>query len=85
MTWLERHDDSANMHRFYAIEVTRDLFGAWLVVRRWGRVGRGGGQCRVQSFDDPAQAEQVCRKLATAKLRRGYAQAPARGNCEGKP
>ena len=41
MTWLERHDDEINLHRFYATEISRDLFGTWLLTRRWGRVGRG--------------------------------------------
>ncbi|MFC6689384.1 WGR domain-containing protein [Jhaorihella thermophila] len=73
MIWLERHDAGANMHRFYAIEITRDLFGTWLLVRRWGRIGRGGGQSLVESYPDRAQAEQARRKLAATKLRRGYA------------
>lgn len=73
MIWLERHDDDLNMHRFYALELTRDLFGQYLLTRRWGRVGRGGGQFRVAAFDTKSMAEEVAEKLRLAKQKRGYA------------
>ena len=73
MIWLERHDDDLNMHRFYALELTRDLFGQYLLTRRWGRVGRGAGQFRVAAFDSKSMAEEVIEKLRLAKQKRGYA------------
>lgn len=76
MTWLERHDDAENIHRFCALDVNRDLFGDWLLIRRWGRVsriGQKGGQSRVQVFASYADAIAAGQKLTRSKTRRGYA------------
>lgn len=72
MTWLERHDDEINLHRFYATEISRDLFGTWLLTRRWGRVGRGGGQALVQSFRAARDALAAEADVIGRKRRRGY-------------
>lgn len=72
MTWLERHDDAGNIHRFYTLDISRDLFGHWVLTRRWGRVGRSGGQCLVQAFDTRDDAVDAEQKLARTKMRRGY-------------
>lgn len=42
---LEAHEDSTNCHRAYTIEVGQDLFGAFVIAVRYGRVGARG---RVQ-------------------------------------
>ena len=36
---LYRIDASRNMRRYYRLDVQPDLFGLWLLVREWGRVG----------------------------------------------
>lgn len=74
MIWMERHDDADNIHRFYALDITRDLFGRWLLIRRWGRIGRrGNGQHLVQSFETRAAARAALQDLTRTKSRRGYA------------
>ena len=35
---LYRTDPSRNMARFYHLDIERDLFGFWCVVREWGSV-----------------------------------------------
>jgi predicted DNA-binding WGR domain protein len=30
------------MRRFYGLDVQRDVFGQWCLIREWGRIGRGG-------------------------------------------
>lgn len=30
------------MRRFYVMDVQPDLFGQWLVIREWGRIGSPG-------------------------------------------
>ena len=40
--YLERREPARNLQRFYAITVTRTLFGAWAMVREWGRIGQPG-------------------------------------------
>jgi predicted DNA-binding WGR domain protein len=39
---LERREPARNIQRFYAISVTRTLFGSWAMVREWGRIGQPG-------------------------------------------
>ena len=40
--YLERREPARNRLRFYAILVTPTLFGAWALVREWGRIGQPG-------------------------------------------
>ena len=56
MIYLERHSDSDNLHRFYAMTIRRDLFGIWVLDRTWGRVGSRGGQSLVESYETESEA-----------------------------
>ena len=40
--YLERREPARNIQRFYAIIITPTLFGAWAMVREWGRIGQPG-------------------------------------------
>ena len=68
---LERRDLARNMMRFYALLVTRGLFGEWGLLRVWGRVGEQG-QMRTKWFKTQEEAEAALRKLERSKRRRGY-------------
>ena len=72
MMYLERHIVEENVHRFYAIDINRDLFGHWLLVRRWGRAGRKGGQSLTMSFETLSDAVSEQSTLQKTKLKRGY-------------
>ncbi len=37
---LTRRDPAHNLYRYYRLEVQRDLFGAWCLIREWGRIGQ---------------------------------------------
>jgi predicted DNA-binding WGR domain protein len=67
-----RSDDERNMHRYYRLDVRRDLFGAWCFIREWGRIG-SAGQVRTAPFPTPAEAQAALDKQRRAKERRGYA------------
>jgi predicted DNA-binding WGR domain protein len=41
---LHKHDSKRNQHRFYALQITPNLFGAWSLIRSWGRIGTPGQQ-----------------------------------------
>ena len=66
-----RTDPARNMRRFYRLEIERDLFGAWCVVREWGRVGQAG-QVRSSPFPALSDAEAALARQQRAKERRGY-------------
>ena len=63
---LRAIDRARNIARGYAIELSADLFGSFIVETRWGRIG-GRGQSKRVSFD---QIEQARRHMAAALKRR---------------
>ena len=73
---LHRVDPSRNVRRFYRLGVEPDLFGFWLLLCEWGRIGRSG-QMRVVSFATLDEAYLALHRQRRAKERRGYA------DCEG--
>lgn len=73
---LHRIDPSRNMRRFYRLDVQPDLFGLWLLMREWGRIGRPG-QTRIMSFVSKDEAQDALQNQRRAKEKRGYK------DCEG--
>ncbi len=76
---LRRIDPSRNMRRFYTIAIQPTLFGGASVIRNWGRIGTNG-QSKMETFDQPEQAEGAFSRLARTKRRRGYGEAGVNGN-----
>lgn len=74
-------DPDRNIRRRYAICVTPDLFGAYIVETSWGRIGTRG-RCKRLSFPDRAGAERhvaaILRRRGTAVNRIGVPYRPAR-------
>ncbi len=70
---LHRIDDSKNMARFYAMEVSPTLFGETCVTRNWGRIGTRG-RTRLDTFATTSEAEAAMLRLQIKKSRRGYRQ-----------
>lgn len=71
MTLLHRVCPEQNMARFYALSLERSLFGEFVVIRLWGRIGRRG-RSKVECFQAEPDAEQRLQKIADSKRRRGY-------------
>jgi len=69
---LHRIDAAQNMHRFYRIDIERDLFGGVLLTKTWGRIGARGRVMAVH-YDGEAHALDALQKQAARKRRRGYA------------
>lgn len=69
---LTRADPARRMARFYRLDVQPDLFGAWCLVREWGRIGRAG-RVRFDPYPTAAEAEAALARQRAAKMRRGYA------------
>jgi predicted DNA-binding WGR domain protein len=59
------------MHRFYAMHLAPLLFGEWVLVAEWGRIG-SPGTVRQQVFETPELAQVALTKRQSAKIRRGY-------------
>ena len=60
-----------NKRRFYALSVQPTLFGEWVLVREWGRIGRPG-RLRLDHHRSAGLALDALRELARLKARRGY-------------
>jgi predicted DNA-binding WGR domain protein len=69
---LYRIAPDKHMHRYYRMDVQPDLFGAWCLMREWGRIG-STGQTRSVPFPTPQEAEAALERQRIAKERRGYA------------
>ncbi|MGA9866556.1 MAG: WGR domain-containing protein, partial [Acetobacteraceae bacterium] len=83
---LEARAPARRCHRAYEIVGGQDLFGAWLVEMRYGRIG-SLGQSRTRSFGDVDEAVALVaaclRKRATAPRRIGVAYRLRRAVCGG--
>ena len=61
----------ANRHRFYLLRTLPTLFGDWILLREWGRIGSPGRvRCDLHETEDEAMSALI--KLAHRKYRRGY-------------
>ncbi len=69
--YMQRVDPTKNMSRFYALDIERNLFGEWSLVRRWGRIGSRGREV-IQSFVRHDEAVRAAENWCEKKIRRGY-------------
>ena len=68
---LERREPARNRQRFYAITVTRTLFGGWAMVREWGRIGQPS-TVRETGFETEDEAWAAGEQSRERKEKRGY-------------
>ena len=69
-----RADPTKNMRRFHRLDARPDLFGAWRLIREWGRIGRAG-QVRTIPYDTAGEAHEALVAQRWMKERRGYCAA----------
>jgi predicted DNA-binding WGR domain protein len=72
LVYLEKHEHSKNLHRFYRVLIEADLFGKWVLTREWGRVGQGGGHIVVKEYENLEDARQDMEQKVQEKVKRGY-------------
>ncbi|OUS06232.1 hypothetical protein A9Q96_09600 [Rhodobacterales bacterium 52_120_T64] len=68
---MKRVDPEINMDRFYCVELTKDLFGVYGILRQRGRSGSWGHRLRV-AYKTELEAQCAFSKLVKGKLTRGY-------------
>ena len=69
--YLEKRIPARNQKRFYTITVTPTLFGAWALVREWGRIGQPG-TVREMGFETEGEAWAAGEQWRRRKERRGH-------------
>ena|SRR5947209_18120411 len=60
-----------NRYRSYTLALTRDLFGSWVVIRSWGRIGKPKRSV-THVFDEELEAEALAKQIARRRLLHGY-------------
>lgn len=58
---LEACDPSRNILRSWQVAVGRDLFGQWVAIRAWGRIGHAG-QSQQVAVAGPREAMRLARR-----------------------
>lgn len=66
--------NAITMHRFYRLDVQRDLFWQWCLIREWGSLGRAG-QTRIAAFPTQVEAQVAIDRQRQVKARRGRCEA----------
>jgi len=74
---LTRIRPEKNERRFYAVDVSRDMFGQISVSRNWGRIGTSGRQ-RYDPYPNIRAAQQALDVIANSKWKRGYVHVECR-------
>ncbi|MBY0362339.1 MAG: WGR domain-containing protein [Phreatobacter sp.] len=69
--YLTRRDPGRNISRFYRMLIVPTLFGEWVLLREWGRIG-SGGTVRADPFPNAGAALLAMQSLVRAKHSRGY-------------
>ena len=69
---LTHSTPDANRHRFYLMRTLPTLFGEWVLLREWGRIG-SPGRVHRDRHQTEGEAVSALAKLAQQKHRRGYA------------
>jgi predicted DNA-binding WGR domain protein len=68
---LTRLNVSENMHRFYVLQLGLTLFGEWVLLAEWGRIG-SPGRVKEEAFPFLGHVQAALSKRLSAKIRRGY-------------
>jgi len=63
---MEARDPAQNRFRRWELEAAEDLFGAWIVRVRFGRIG-STGRSFARSFTDPVAAGRYVRAALTRR------------------
>ncbi len=70
---LRRIDPDRNMKRYYCLSVQPTLFGEWVLLREWGRIGSAGRVVSTRYAAEHQAAAALAAQLK-AKRRHGYMQ-----------
>jgi predicted DNA-binding WGR domain protein len=58
--------------RYYQVDLCQDLWGQWVVVKRWGRRGTALGQTRRVPCGSHADALNLLARIQRRRRQRGY-------------
>jgi len=71
LCYLTKINAEKNQRRFYSLHLAPDLFGGWVLVREWGRLG-SGGTVRHDPFTTEQKAQLALDRIRESKVKTGY-------------
>jgi predicted DNA-binding WGR domain protein len=74
---LTRIRPEKNERRFYAVDISQDMFGQISVSRNWGRIGTSG-RLRYDPYPNIRAAQQALDVITKSKRKRGYVHVECR-------
>ena len=69
-SWQRR--DWRKATRRYSCELRQNLFGEWIVLRRWGRVSAAKGQSIEHPCESYEQGLEILNAIEQRRSQRGY-------------
>lgn len=57
---------------YFAVRLSQDLFGDWIVTRTWGNLDNNLGGCRHNTLASEAQAQALIEQICRRQDRKGY-------------
>lgn len=69
--YLTRDVENPALARFYRMLLVPTLFGEWVLLREWGRVG-ASGTVRADTFANAGAALLALQAITREKMKRGY-------------
>ncbi|GAA6164885.1 hypothetical protein NBRC116590_25890 [Pelagimonas sp. KU-00592-HH] len=72
---LEKFNHTKRQKRYYALRVTKTLFGDWCLEREWGPIGKTGQKERTY-LPEFSEAQKEAERQKALKLEKGYAVIP---------
>ena len=68
----EKVDPESGQRRFFSVELRQDLWGDWLFIKAWGRIGQKPSRVVVVPVSAPGEALELVGNVAKTRRQHGY-------------
>jgi predicted DNA-binding WGR domain protein len=72
----EKVDLESGQRRFYTAELRQDLWGDWLFIKAWGRIGQKPSRVVIVPLTDQRAARVLVDDVAKIRRQHGYEEKP---------
>ncbi|OFA15477.1 hypothetical protein A4U49_12470 [Acidithiobacillus ferrivorans] len=75
----EKVDPESGQRRFYTAELRQDLWGDWLFIKAWGRIGQRPSKVVIAPVMGAAEALELAGQVAQKRRQHGYVEIAVNG------
>lgn len=68
----EKVDPESGQRRFYIAELRQDLWGDWLLVKAWGRIGQKPSRVVIVPVNTPEEALELAEHIENTRKKHQY-------------